>query len=111
MPLHLYYLLQVIQYREQSDLAFMLLIKSQHLDERLNLDELMRYSLSPVSHSLGSADGFFYNKTKAMMLHYPADDISDAYLVLQMLYTFKMAIMHFSMPLQILLQYLVTFVL
>ncbi|CAL8359722.1 unnamed protein product [Gadus morhua 'NCC'] len=33
---------KVLQYREQSDLAFMLLIESQNLDEPLNLDELMR---------------------------------------------------------------------
>ncbi|CAL8342173.1 unnamed protein product [Arctogadus glacialis] len=32
-------------YLEQGDLAFMLLIKLQNLDEPLNLDELMRYSL------------------------------------------------------------------
>ena len=30
--------LQTIQYRDQSDLAFMWLIKSQHLDEPLNIE-------------------------------------------------------------------------
>ena len=66
--------LQVIQYREQSDLAFMLLIKSQHLDEPIDLDELMRYSLTPVPHSLGTADGFFNKTNKAAMLHYLMED-------------------------------------
>ena len=50
---------KIIQYREQSDLAFMLLVKSQLLDLPLNLDELMRYSLTPVPNSLGTADVFF----------------------------------------------------
>ena len=39
---------KMIQYREQSDLAFMLLVKSQLLDEPLDIEELMRYSLTPV---------------------------------------------------------------
>ena len=56
-----------IQYREQSNLACMLLIKSQLLDEPLNLDELMRY---PVPPSLGTPDGFFGKTNKASMLHF-----------------------------------------
>ena len=66
--------LQVIQYREQSDLAFMLLIKSQHLEEPINLDELMRYSLTPVPHSLGTADGYFNKTNKATLLHFLMED-------------------------------------
>ncbi|XP_056463060.1 uncharacterized protein LOC130402990 [Gadus chalcogrammus] len=68
---------KVLQYREQSDLAFMLLIESQNLDEPLNLDELMRYSLFPVPHSLGTADGFFNKNHKAAMLHYFTEDASE----------------------------------
>ncbi|KAK3700755.1 hypothetical protein QZH41_010937 [Actinostola sp. cb2023] len=66
---------KVIQYREQSDLAFMLLIKSQHIDEPLNLDELMMYSLTPVPHSLGTPDGFFNKTNKAAMLHFLTEDV------------------------------------
>ena len=40
---------KLIQYREQSNLAFMLPTNSQLLDEPLNLDELMRYT-SPDQH-------------------------------------------------------------
>ncbi|XP_063959228.1 uncharacterized protein LOC135154916 [Lytechinus pictus] len=65
---------KAIQYREQSDLAFTLLIKSQNLDEPLNLDELMRYSLTPVPHSLGTPDGFFNKTNKASMLHFLMED-------------------------------------
>lgn len=52
----------------------MLLIKSQHLDEPIDLDELMRYSLTPVPHSLGTSDGFFNKTNKAAMLHYLMED-------------------------------------
>ena len=55
---------KLIQYREQSNLAFMLLIKSQLLEEPLNLDELMRYSLTPVPPSLCTPDVFPPKLTK-----------------------------------------------
>lgn len=53
----------------------MLLIKSQHIDEPLNLDELMMYSLTPVPHSLGTPDGFFNKTNKAAMLHFLTEDV------------------------------------
>ena len=71
---------KVIQYREQSggtpqsDLAFMLLTKSQLLDEQLDPDELMKYSLTPVPHCHGTADGFFAKTNKAKMMHFLMED-------------------------------------
>ncbi|XP_049455367.1 uncharacterized protein LOC125902797 isoform X2 [Epinephelus fuscoguttatus] len=65
---------KLIQYSEQSNLAFMLLVKSQLLKEPLNIDELMRYSLTPVPPSLGTADGFFAKSNKASMLHFLLED-------------------------------------
>ena len=67
-------ILQIVQYRQQSDLAFMLLVKSQNLDEPVDLDELMRYSLTPVPHSLAIADGFSNKTNKAAHLHFFTDD-------------------------------------
>ena len=67
-------ILQIVQYRQQSDLAFMLLVKSQNLDEPVDLDELMRYSLTPVTPSLGTADGFFNKTNKAALLHFFTDN-------------------------------------
>ena len=67
-------ILQIVQYRQQSDLAFMLLVKSQNLDEPVDLDELMRYSLTPVPRSLGTANGFFNKTNKAALLHFFTDD-------------------------------------
>lgn len=62
--------MQQVQYQEQSNLAFMLLVKSQLLEKPLDLKELMCYSLSPVPHSLGTCDGFFAKTNKAAMLHF-----------------------------------------
>ena len=69
--------LQLIHYKEQSNLAFTLLVKSQLLEEPLNLDELMKYSLSPVPHCLGTPDGFFAKTNKAAMMHYILEDRTD----------------------------------
>lgn len=73
----LVFVLQLIQYQEQSNLAFQLLVKSQVREEPLDLDELMCYSLSPVPHSLGTPDGFFAKTNKATMLHFLLDDKTD----------------------------------
>lgn len=66
--------LQVIQYRQQSDLAFTLLVKSQQLQVPLDLDILMQYPLTPVPHTLGTADGFFNKTNKASVLHFLLED-------------------------------------
>ena len=57
-------------------LAFMLLIKSQSMDDPLDLDKLMSYCLMPVPPSLGTPDGFFSKTTKANMLHYLLEDVT-----------------------------------
>ena len=66
--------LQIAQYRQQSDLAFMHLVKSQSLDEPVDFDELMRYSLTPVPPSLGTGDGSFNKTNKGALLHFLTDD-------------------------------------
>ena len=52
-----------IQYSQQGNIAFQLLVKSQKLlGEKLNLRELMTYQLTPVPYSLSLSDGSL-NKT------------------------------------------------
>ena len=68
---------EIIQYKEQSDLAFMLLIKSQILGELLDLDELLTYSLFPVPYIFDTADGFFAEINKAKMLHHLLETYTD----------------------------------
>ena len=64
----------VIQYQAQSNLAFALLVKSQSLEEPLDLAQLMKFCLMPVPPSLGTPDGFFCKTKKATVLHYLLDD-------------------------------------
>ena len=74
---HVTYLsFQVIKYQGQSNLAFFLLVKSQSVDEPLDLEELMKYSLMPVPPSLGTPDGFFSKTNKASILHYLLEDVT-----------------------------------
>ncbi len=67
-------LFQLIQYQEQSNLAFLLLVKSQTEGETLDLGELMKYCLMPVPPSLATPDGFFAKTNKAAILHYLLED-------------------------------------
>lgn len=77
LPPCIIYWFQVIQYREQSDLAFTLLVKSQHLENPISLDELMQYPLTPVPHSLGTPDGYFSKTDKSTVLPYLVEDASE----------------------------------
>ena len=54
----------------------MLLVKSQSIEEPISLDELMKYPLTPVPRSLGTADGFFNKTNKAAVLHFLLEDVA-----------------------------------
>ena len=49
---------KTVEYKNQKNIAFQLLIKCQELDVKVDLREVMKYSLTPVPHSLATADGF-----------------------------------------------------
>lgn len=68
----------MIQYQEQSNIAFMLLVKAQSLNEQLDLEELMRFPLTPVPHSLGTPDGFFCKSNKAALMNAILQDVPQA---------------------------------
>ena len=68
---------KLIQYQEQSNLAFKLLVKSQMQKTPLDLNTLMGYSLSPVPHCFGIADGFFVKTNKTSMMHFMIEDHSE----------------------------------
>ena len=59
---------RVVQYREQGDIAFQLLVKSQLLEEPLSIDDIMCYCLTPVPHSIGTPDGFMAKTDKAKLM-------------------------------------------
>ena len=68
---------KIIQYKEQSDLVFMLLIKSQILDQPCDLDELLTYFLFPVPYIFATVDVFFAKTNKAKMLHHLLETYTD----------------------------------
>ena len=68
---------KIITYKQHSSVALQLLVKSQshgHID----VDELLKYPLSPVPYSLGTADGFMAKTDKSKGLQFLVTDVDDA---------------------------------
>ena len=63
-----------IKYREQGDVAFQVLTKSQMMEEPVRVEALMTYSITVVPHSLGTPDGFLCKTNKASLVHHLSDD-------------------------------------
>ena len=55
----------------------MLLIKSQVLDESLDLDEFLTYSLFPIPEIFATANDFFAKTNKSKMLHHLLETYTD----------------------------------
>ena len=56
---------EVVKHR----VAFILLVKSQYLEEPIDLEKCVYFPLTPVPHMLRTPDGFFAKTKKASMLH------------------------------------------
>jgi hypothetical protein len=57
----------LIHYKKQGDLAFQLLVISELIDLPIDLSELMKYTLTPVPHCLGTPDAFFAKTNKSSL--------------------------------------------
>ena len=68
---------QLVQYQEQGEIAFKLLVKSQLMEQPINLSELMKYALTPVPHSLGTPHGFLAKTDKSKIVHYLTHDVPE----------------------------------
>ena len=65
----------LVQFQRQSDLAFIVLVKSLVQKNPVTLKELLTCSLATVPHCLGTPDGFFATKAnKATMLPFLMKD-------------------------------------
>ncbi len=62
-------------YKQQGNIAFQLLVKSQTEGGQLDLNDLMRYPLTPVPYSIATADGLLAKTDKAKGIHYLTKDI------------------------------------
>ena len=67
-----------MQFKQQGNVAFHLLVKSQNQGLQLDLKELMTYPLSPVPYSLATADGCLAKTNKAKGFNFITKDCPDA---------------------------------
>ena len=65
-------------YRQQSNIAFQLLVRAQYQPEKIELKELMKYPLMPVPSAIGTADGYLLKTTKAKGFEFLTKGIEDA---------------------------------
>ena len=65
---------KIVQYRQQGNIAMQLLVRSQTPELRIELADLMKYPLTPVPFSIGTADGGFAKTDKSKGLKYLLDD-------------------------------------
>ena len=66
-----------VKLKQQGNIAFQLLVKSQHLGMNLDLNEVMKYQLTPIPYSLGTIDGFLNKTNKAKGVEYLTKNIRD----------------------------------
>ena len=69
---------KTIVYKQQGNVAFQLLVKSQQTAEKMDLRKLLTYPLVPVPYSIGLPDNFLAKTDKAKGLHYLIKDLDDA---------------------------------
>ena len=69
---------KLVQYREQGDIAFQLLIKSQLLEHPISIEDLMTYCITPVPHSIGTPDGYMAKTDKSKMVAYLTSEVQGA---------------------------------
>ena len=52
---------KVVEIKQNSNIAFQLLVQAQSQNLSINLEEVMKYPLTPVPSCFGSPDGFLSN--------------------------------------------------
>ena len=58
------------EFKQKSNVAFQLLVKSQQRNIDVDLQELMSFQLTSVPYSLGTADGFLVKTDKSSSFHF-----------------------------------------
>ena len=69
---------KIIEYKQQGDIAFHLMVKAQSSGNKLDMREIMKYPLTPVPYSLGTSDGFFAKTDKSKGVHYLLKDVENS---------------------------------
>jgi hypothetical protein len=68
---------KIVEYREQGNVAFQLLVKSQKASQQVDVKELMPFQLTTVPTSIATADNLA-NTDKSKVFHYLTKDLDDA---------------------------------
>ena len=68
---------KVIEYRQQGNIFLQLLIRSQE-GMKVEIEDLMKYPLTPIPYSLATADGFFNKTDKSKGFHYLIKDVENS---------------------------------
>lgn len=69
---------KIVEYKQQGNIAFQLLVKAQDAGVQLDLKELMAHQLTPVPYSIATADNFLAKTDKAKGFGYLTKDLEDA---------------------------------
>ena len=64
---------KIVEYRQQGNVAMQLLVRSQTPELQIDLADLLKYPLTPVPFSIGTADGCFAKTDKSKGLKYLLD--------------------------------------
>ena len=67
-----------MEFKQQGNIAFQLLVKAQSLGMSIDLKHIMKFQLTPVPYSLGTADGHLLKTNKAKGMQYLTKDVEDA---------------------------------
>lgn len=67
---------KTIEYKQQGNVAFQLLVQAQQLNEKVDLFDLMRYPLTPVPYSISTSDGVLLKSDKAKGLNYLTKELT-----------------------------------
>ena len=66
-----------VQYKQQANVAFQLLVLSQKQSEKIDMRELMKYPLMPVPSSIGTPDGYLLKTDKSKGFTYLTKELDD----------------------------------
>ena len=68
---------KVIEYRQQGNIFLQLLIRSQE-GMKVEIEDLMKYPLTPIPYSLATANSFFNKTDKSKGFHYLMKDVENS---------------------------------
>ena len=66
-----------VQYKQQANATFQLLVLLQKQSEKIDMKELMKYLLMPVPSTIGTPDGYLLETDKSKSFTYLTKELDD----------------------------------